>query len=205
MPPRAGKGRLAILPSLVPPSPALGAMPMPVMETVETVLASVEIPREGKIEKFNATEVKRLASLTYPNGTPVLSLTKRSAIYEVVGAMLLQGVELIINAIEFALNEAKTAYEDRRVIAAQIGQPFDERIQSLDLVFDMPTFTAQKNQYLADTDRQRRAISVMVGVIACSRCRSKNTATVQIQTRSADEAIMTMTSCFACGKVDKQG
>lgn len=170
---------------MAPQTPApLQAAPPLAIETVETLLTRVELPKEGKMAQLTTEEVHRLASMVYADGSAVLTLTRRSIIYEVIGGCALLGVAVFVEMLEALITEAK--------------------VQPSDLVFEVATFDKEKNQYLADMERSRKAISVMKGVLPCIKCNSMNTATVQIQQRSADEPMSVITTCFACGKRSKK-
>lgn len=150
--------------------------------TVETVLRSIQIPKDQKMSKLSDTEVRDLASIAYSDGKPVLSLSSPNVMYQLMGVHVLLGHEVFMSIISDLLTNS---------------------IAGEDLVFESPTFKAQKNKYLADIDRHKKAITVVQGQDPCPKCHSMSTSTVKVQTRSADEPIDTLVYCYACKKKSK--
>lgn len=211
------------LPPAIPPSPAErapAAVPQ-LVETVSTILETIQVPHEGKWLRLSQSQVRNFARLTYADGkTPVLSLdkNKRALMYDIVSS----GFQLVKIQTEAARQaraeeEVKAQEGERKVQQVTIDPSAildsyiksletiltEQKIEQSDLVFETPNFAKQKNQYLADMERSRRAISVMVGQDECPRCHSMSTTSVREQKRSADEPMTYIILCFACGKKSK--
>jgi DNA-directed RNA polymerase subunit M/transcription elongation factor TFIIS len=153
---------------------------IPSAETVASILGKVEIEREGKTYRLSSTQIEQLTSLSYPDGTLVLTLGNRSLIYELTAASVQFGFDKMIpfyTALAEGPNRSETAF-----------------------VLDSPVFEKEKNQHLADMDRQRRATSVMAGSDPCPKCKGMTTISQQVQMRSADEPMTTLIYCFDCVK-----
>lgn len=172
-------------PSLMDRLPLMGLPSVSESATLATTLCTISIPNlvEGipnGTRTFTPTEVSRMMSVKWPDGTQFLSSDYPSITYEVIGGCVLIGFDNFMTFVEQIMEDPKTTRSD--------------------VVFGSSIFKEARNVYLADLDRSKRNVSVLVGVNACIKCKSMNTASVEVQLRSADEPMNIISNCFACGK-----
>lgn len=68
----------------------------------------------------------------------------------------------------------------------------------LDYYYETPVFKILQDTYARDVIRLRDQIDVQNGIEECPKCRGKRTVTIQSQTRSADEAATSKSTCYDC-------
>lgn len=131
--------------------------------------------------KFTNKQIQELTSLSTSYG-PLLTLNNRDLLYEVVCGCFMFGVDSYISFLDSSLELFKTPN---------------------DVIFNDKAFEKQKKQYINDTDKMRRDVTIRTGQ-KCKYCKSTNTSSIMAQLRSGDEGSNTITQCFNCGKKFKE-
>jgi DNA-directed RNA polymerase subunit M/transcription elongation factor TFIIS len=125
-------------------------------------------------------KIKTLISLTYKNGTPLLSLEDNSGfVFEVIGLLQKVGYD---KTLDF-LKTLKTSQDT----------------PTSKLVFKSDIFAKQKEFYVGEISKIRDAIKVKEGTVTCIKCGEKNTLESESQTRSSDEMKTYKVYCYDCG------
>jgi hypothetical protein len=127
-------------------------------------------------------EIQELKRLQFPTGTPILSLTDRPLLYEVVGLLINLGLKTVADGYT-------------------LGREFLARVQSPgDIIFNSPLLKEAQDKYQVDYEILRTKVKVAPGVTPCPRCGSREVVYVEKQIRSADEPMTIKFTCIACGK-----
>lgn len=141
-------------------------------QTIDTLLGGLRI---GETKILNEEQIRQLKSVTYDNGTPIVSLENRSLLYEIIGMITKIGYD--------------TVYQYLTSRAWTNGQ---------DIVFLAPTLLQTRDKVLSDADAFKRKIKPGKGVAKCGKCGSEEVYTAEKQTRSADEPMTIFFTCAHC-------
>lgn len=169
-----GKVKTAVAPE-APPSPAPLLPPVvvvPVTETLEGLLTRQTVGGQPLITKDQATD---LMELTLIGNIPLLSLTDRPFVYEIIGMMAKSGFNLIYQYLT--------------------SRPWTS---TSEIVFMAPAMTKARQKVLADMEIFRDKIIAGKSIFKCRRCGSDETIQAEKQTRSADEPMTVKVTCVAC-------
>ena len=142
-------------------------------------IETVESLLESMGMDLNSKE--RVLSLSVMNH-PLFSINDRNVMYELFSSIQDDGFDKTIQSIESSIKKGKTKRQ---------------------IIFELPIFKPQQDQYFSDKQKLRDAVSVIKGE-KCKRCGSDNTSSTQKITRSADEPITYIFVCHSCGFKKKE-
>lgn len=153
--------------SQIPTTPRLERV-----QTVDTLLRDLKI---GDTKILNEDQIRQLKSLTYDNGTTIITLENRSLLYEIMGMIMKTGYDTVYGYLT-----------SRTWTNAQ------------DIVFLAPTLVQTRDKVLSDANAFKRKIKPGKGVAKCGKCGSEEVYTAEKQTRSADEPMTIFFTCAHC-------
>ncbi len=147
------------------------SLPLPKRELVHN---SIPIPLIGP------DEINQLKALSYPppNSQPIVTLSDRSTLFEIVNLILFLGFEQTL------------AFLKRVVTPANI-------------IFDSPLMERAKNNYILNLENLKTKVRTAKGTVPCPRCRGTNVQMSERQVRSIDEPTTVYFKCIDCDKTWK--
>lgn len=60
-------------------------------------------------------------------------------------------------------------------------------------------FNEAQDEFRKEIDEFNSTVQIANGLVTCPKCKSRNTSYTMVQTRSADEGMTTVCTCFNCG------
>ena len=170
--------------TIAPPTtiPTTVTPPIPEFATqsLVTVLSTMKKSDGSSIVNYN--QALSLTSLKFTDGEPVLTLTHRYFVYEIVN---------MLNSLDF-----EVVYN---FLAADWIKIFDN-VHDLrkKLLFSNPLLEPSKEKLQLDMEIFRNKVDVAKGAVDCKRCGSEETLSVEKQQRSADEPMTIRVFCTQC-------
>lgn len=147
------------------------SLPLPERELVRN---SIPIPLIGP------DEINQLKALSYPppNNQPIVTLSDRSTLFEIVNLILFLGFDETL------------AFLKRVVTPANI-------------IFDSPLMERAQNNYILNLENLKTKVRTAKGTVPCPRCRGTNVQMSERQVRSIDEPTTVYFKCIDCDKTWK--
>lgn len=130
----------------------------------------------------NYNQAVALAGIKFPDGEPVLSLTDRYFVYEVVNMLNNVDYEVVYNFLSADWTKV-------------FGNIHDIRKRML---FENPLLESARDKFQMDMEIFGNRLDVSIGAIDCRRCGSKETISKEIQNRGADEITSVYCTCLQC-------
>lgn len=78
------------------------------------------------------------------------------------------------------------------------GRADEGDARAADSIFDMPSFDTLRRIQEEDIRRRLVGPELQNGIVKCKKCKSMKTESVGVQTRSADEPMTFINSCYQC-------
>ena len=156
------------------------AVPQVKLNDLTQILTSLY--REDGTALTTPDQAGYLMGLTFSTGEPILTLSDRSFVYEIVNML-------------YQLN-----YED---VKEFLDQDWIQKVGSQNtrrkILFESPLMIKSKLRQDLDMEIFRGELDVAQGMVNCKRCGSENTIAMKSQTRSGDEGMTIKVTCIQCG------
>lgn len=155
--------------------------------TLKNILSKIII-KKSEERLFTNKEIDALLALSFADNTPFLTMSNKDLLFEFIG-----GCEKI--------KRDQESFDDfmqltRATLTISTGSTYS-------IIDNAPWFKSEKNYYEKEIRRLKIQITAKRGIFKCPQCLASNrdptnTETVEIQTRSADEAITNFNNCNNC-------
>lgn len=139
-------------------------------------LSTIQFPTPDGPKTLDHKQIGQLLGLSFRDGKSIEH--NRPFLFEIIGVMRIDGFEPVYNRLKESL-------------------PLLTNPQ--DALFEQEAFKGAKLHHLSDVEKMRVGAKSIEGVQPCPKCHSRNTITMEKQTRSGDEATSSLSLCFACG------
>ena len=163
-----------ILPPMFPLIPELEE------ESVQSILTS--LTRDENTALVTKEEAVILSSLTFSNGSEILTLEDRYFLYEMINLLYATGYDSTLNFLSVDWMEIFGPVENIRT----------------KILFRSPLLDAAREKFDIDLDIYRNTIEVAKGAVDCKNCGSDETISVEKQTRGGDEMTSVKVTCLQC-------
>lgn len=157
------------------------AVPNIANQTIVGVLPTIKKSDGTSLVDYN--QAVGLSNIKFTTGEPVLSLTDRYFVYEVVNLLNDLDYEVVFNFLSTDWIKV-------------FGNVHDLRKK---ILFENPLMEPAREKLKMDMEIFRGKVDVGVGSVNCRRCNSTETISIESQTRSGDEMISVRVSCLQCG------
>lgn len=169
---------IAPLPVATLLSPAPEVPQVPVQSLVD-ILVRLKNSNGGLLLDYN--QALALTALKFERGDNILTLEDRPFVYEVVNMLYNLDYEIVYNFLNAGWDKV-------------FGSSSNLRNK---IIFENPLLEKSKDRMAMDMEIYRNKIEITGGV-NCKKCNSKETLSIESQTRSADEALTVRVKCLAC-------
>lgn len=139
--------------------------------TLESLFAQLKKDDKALLD---AEQIKKLTSLKFSDGEPVLSLENRPFVYEIASLLLKTDWDTVYSFLQSKQENLKTA-----------------------IIMSFPTMKDTETKFLNNINIYKNTIEVTAGE-KCKKCGSIETISVEKQTRSQDEAASIRITCLQC-------
>ena len=163
------------------PTAALPAVPEITTQSLTNLLISTKKPDGSQLVDYN--QAIALTNIKFSSGEPVLTLNYRYFIYEVINLLSSLDYDIVYNFLSTDWIKV-------------FGNISDIRKK---ILLENPLLEPAKQKLQMDMEIYRNKLDVGVGVFSCKRCLSKETISLEVQNRSADEQMTVKVTCIHCG------
>lgn len=175
MPPKIAVRKKTIVPTQ--PKTPVGTL----APSLDSILMTVNLGSAEEPRKLSKEQTTRLLSLTYPDGTYILTKDNISLMFDIISMLKKLPYDVVISFIL----EAATPKQ---------------------IVLNSPLLESERESVELALNAIQTKIKAQKGVHQCSRCGEQGdkfgweTLSSQKQIRSADEPMSTLVKCLTCGK-----
>ena len=156
------------------------AIPHIKTQSISTILGSIQ--KSDGTPLVNNNQAISLGALKFKSGEPVLSLTYRYFVYEVIN---------MLNELDFVIVYNYLAADWEKVFGS--SSSLRKKI-----LFMNPLMNPAREKLDLYMEIFRNRVDVSKGAINCKRCGAEETISIESQTRSADEPMTIRCTCLQC-------